>query len=251
MSQSGVSSSTTTTTTTGTSVSTGNGEAVAPSSLLGAIIHQNRMISSTKASVDSDSDYQFGDRSNVSTMTTAGGTVSNSLSRSSSVSMLSTTAQKDGVQGRRRHFDDPGASSAWVERVVQRSSLANELPMLENESISDELDVHEDIDVTPDGFHIPEDSEYQAEDVESEFVGTADDHQQLEDSSWSDANGVEQVSGEMPNIPTAPPVTLTEKIRLLRTGSVGGSVKEAEPYIMSDPYTRSEANSVGSDGDIA
>lgn len=205
--------------------------------------------------MDSDSDYQFGDRSNMSTMTAAGGTASNSISRSSSFSMLSTTAQKDGFQGRRRHFDDPGASSAWVERVAQRSSLANELSMSGNETMdldsSSIPDASDDLDLTPEGFGMREDAGFPSGDADSSFASTVDNRQQLDNDAWPAANGTEAIVGEMPNIPTAPPVTLTEKIRLLRTGSVGGSGKEADPSAMSDPYTRSETNSVGSNGDVA
>ncbi|KAA8904698.1 hypothetical protein TRICI_005395 [Trichomonascus ciferrii] len=114
---------------------------------------------STRASVDSDSDYQ-------GSATTPSGTPSRPLSRtSSSMSGVSTMATKDGVEGQRfKKFHEP-------------TSYMNDDENMDRESITSQ----------------------------STCSGYTEDN-----------------TPPPPNIPSAPPVTLNEKIRLLRTGSVSG-----------------------------
>ncbi|CAN6599454.1 hypothetical protein TRVA0_001S07294 [Trichomonascus vanleenenianus] len=164
-------------------------------------------VSSTRASVDSDSDYM----NDLALSTTSS---SRPLSRSSSTfSALSTTATKDGVAGKRvRRKFDPMSYANWAKL----NAMAAPPPSSSNASTPRETD-------------------------SSVFSG------ELRDYPEADGDGDAQMVDPSPSLssapvslrqqlPDAPPVTLGEKIQLLRTGSVSGkpaSEPRDEDYTMN------------------
>lgn len=223
-------------------------------------------LSSTCASVDSDSDYQgrtgssFG---NEGALTPSSIAHSRPQSRSSALSTFSTTACKDGVEGNRVHrFQDPQSYSKWISSTLP-------------DSLSGSASTGKSIE--EDGLMLADD-ERESEPFEDESVmqitreveskaglgnsptpyssGTSG-HNNSNDNNQSnnpEGNGTHQQQllyhqqqqalespnnyvPTPPNNPTAPPVTLTEKIRLLRTGSV--SRKAQAKDISEATYSRS------------
>ena len=99
-------------------------------SLVGGANSMTPIVSSTCASVDSDSDYQVGGGSTAggggSVYANGGGaqssatnTPSRPLSRNSVMSGMSTTATKDGVEGNRIHrFHDPQGYTKWISSTM-------------------------------------------------------------------------------------------------------------------------------------
>lgn len=212
-------------------------------------------VSSTCASVDSDSDYQ-------GTPTgSAINTPSRPLSRSSTMSGMSMTATKDGVEGNKIHrFRDPLGYTKWMSSTTRDDS---------NTSVNGDLDSDERdsetpgpreddsvLDVAADmAARARLDSEIYDEDFDhEEYYGGEGSHQEslrknlregLGRSDSSDLHGVDGAGtssiGDLrcgddtprsyagstpPNDPSAPPVTLNEKIRLLRTGSVSHALHD-------------------------
>lgn len=141
-------------------------------------------LSSTKASVDSDSDYQ-----SVTTTTSTG--PSRPLSRtSSSMSGVSTRATKDGVEGNIVKKHTQPRPTGWQKEEGEYGYDSGEVEMGNG---------------------------YGEEDEEDQKSSTSS-----KDTTDAAAGGSNSNTPSPPNEPSAPPVTLNEKIRLLRTGSVSG-----------------------------
>lgn len=175
------------------------------------------ILSSTCASVDSDSDYQG--RCSTPILHSSH---SRPISRSSSMSGVSTTANKDGIEGNTIHrYHDPQGYNKWIS-----STLANEASLSDSPTVSSSVD--------EDALSIDDDREsLSLEDVlttssksntltKDKFKKGKCSHQQQlqyhqEQQLMESPNGYAPTP---PNHPSAPPVTLNEKIRLLRTGSV-------------------------------
>lgn len=218
-------------------------------------------LSSTCASVDSDSDYQWAEGSTYddagdASMSTpsALNPPSRPLSRTSTMSGVSTTATKDGVEGNRLHrFHDPQGYAKWISLT----SPGNQSPLhtppvtgppLEEDSMmaDDELDSVRAVDdedvlevaaeVASKAIIDEESPNTHANDTNNsgnsrESLYKFDEkppsgsshHQQLlfhQQQQLQEADSASSFVPTPPNHPGAPPVTLSEKIRLLRTGSV-------------------------------
>jgi hypothetical protein len=183
-------------------------------------ISGGKYLSSTRASVDSDSDYQaFANQ--------VSGSPSRPVSRSSTFSGLSTTATKDGIEGKRiRRFHDPMGYAVWLYPQSGYSSS-----QLRSGSLADNNDEQ------------VEEDRYGGEEYNTDNGGSIprgnreDDDDDMQSTSSEDADPERKPSP--PNIPSAPPVTLNEKIRLLRTGSVSGvSHANGENYRPGDSIPR-------------
>uniref|UniRef100_A0A060T9J9 ARAD1D18788p n=1 Tax=Blastobotrys adeninivorans TaxID=409370 RepID=A0A060T9J9_BLAAD len=153
-------------------------------------------VSSTQASVDSESDYQM-TTSSAMTATASSASTSRPLSRSSSIvsgtSALSTTATKDGVEGKKvRRFHDPLGYTAWLKST-------------NNARLFDDDNASGAPSGAPSGI--------------ASGIASGDGSG---DTTPSVNSGDSDGHKTPPNIPSAPPVTLNEKMRLLRTGSVSG-----------------------------
>jgi len=163
-------------------------------------LSSTKNLSSTRASVDSDSDYQA--INNVSTSSNP----SRPVSRSSTFSALSTTATKDGVEGKRIHRShDPVSYYSWIYSTNASSGTKPESP-----------------------------SETLVEGEDGQSINSGADEENDNYSYDSDATSdytSERTKPAPPNIPSAPPVTLNEKIRLLRTGSVSGNGGGTSPSV--------------------
>lgn len=189
---------------------------------------RRQYLSSTRASVDSDSDYQ-------QINNTGSSMGSRPMSRSSTFSALSTTATKDGVEGKKTHkVNDPLGYSMWMYSSGHGSlgppdSPSDTLVDREESSVSESLEGTRGSSIG-DGSHTGDDSVAGASEM-----GCGDNETTSSDGSSGcskeygreggrDIRHQEELDNEIapPNIPSAPPVTLSEKIRLLRTGSVSG-----------------------------
>lgn len=179
-------------------------------------------LSSTCASVDSDSDYQDGGANSSvcgsdtastigggapsSTVSTNGTGASRPLSRTSTMSGLSMTATKDGVEGNRIHRShDPQGYTNWASSAL-----------LDQQQQQDQ-DQDADMAITPtstSGFDDPH--AFDDGMVAAATPPSVTQTQLLADQPDSPID----YAPTPPNHPSAPPITLTEKIRLLRTGSV-------------------------------
>lgn len=175
---------------------TANQPSLTPATDQMAPFANSRYLSSTRASIDSDSEYQYtGAASNAgsgtSTSERAPGvmldTPSRPISRSSStLSGVSTTATKDGVDGKRLHrAHDPTSYLSWLQRSPTSGAQFSRM----------------DVEYSDDGQSSVADG----------------------DSTTPDASGSANAEFHVANEPSAPPVTLNEKIQLLRTGSVPGA----------------------------
>lgn len=198
-------------------------------------------MSSTRASIDSDSDYQSSNNNTTSSTTSSQQlqsfistpSISRPLSRSSStISGLSTTATKDGVEGKKIHrFQDPMRYISWLKH--SSSTVSNNQASLASSSSSNNNNNN--------GNNTNIDNNYNYTDTISSSnttgTNTSSSDESTVDSGQQPNYYYSQSSSTKtpPNLPSAPPVTLNEKIRLLRTGSVNGSRKEvAQEYLPPD-----------------
>lgn len=260
----------------------------------GGVTNMTPIVSSTCASVDSDSDYQGGPGEGSFSGFGAGNsgqnfsltTPSRPLSRTSTMSGVSTTATKDGVEGNRIHrFHDPQGYTKWMSStmpddmsftsstnsVVDGSDDDGEpsgprdddsvLDMAEGMAAKARIHDHENGDLDND-----HDDDYQYYDHSgpntassstsnnnnnnnSKYQKSNDHKKKLFATALANANAnyaaslspmtapeqldQESTGSEMsyaptpPNDPSAPPVTLNEKIRLLRTGTVSHNLPDA------------------------
>lgn len=191
-----------------------NAEQTTPTSPTGLFAQRlagTQGLSSTCASVDSDSDYQDGGSSvygGESTSTPAANS-SRPLSRTSNLSGVSTTATKDGVEGNRiRKSHDPLGYKKWMSSALaddissSASSSTTSVSLNENPfGAGDERQAHNN----------------EAMDASNSPSTKSPHQQQLQLHQQETLN---EYVPTPPNDPRAPPITLTEKIRLLRTGSV-------------------------------
>ena len=218
------------------------------------------ILSSTCASVDSDSDYQGRDYG--STFDDSGDTIMNNhsgvnaisrpLSRTSTMSGVSTTATKDGVEGNRLHrFHDPLGYAKWIsstfpdDMASSTSTPDNGTPFFEDDDMmgdpeSENASSYEDEEVLKVAAEVAAKARIGKEQGEpnsnsssgaqlspgaSSSRATASSHQQQllyhhQQQLQELGSDASSFAPTPPNNPSAPPVTLTEKIRLLRTGSV-------------------------------
>lgn len=231
------------------------------------------IVSSTCASVDSDSDYQVGG-SIGGTQSSITNTPSRPMSRNSVMSGMSTTATKDGVEGNRIHrFHDPQGYTKWISSTMPdddgisfTSSSANSRDVDDSEEGS--------LMMPPGGSTNGETERYMDDNTVFDMAAAVAAKARIEEddaydyyaqksttsSSTGGAGGtggsfsgsdklfskalfskapydygqqdMGSYSATPPNDPSAPPVTLNEKIRLLRTGTVS-----RHPHIEGTEYT--------------
>lgn len=291
-------------------------------SLGGGVSSMTPIVSSTCASVDSDSDYQGGPGEGSSFSGFGSGnagqnfsltTPSRPLSRTSTMSGVSTTATKDGVEGNRIHrFHDPQGYTKWMSStmpddisftsstnsVVDGSDdgitgMSNDdcepagprdddsvLDMAEGMAAKARIDDHENGDLDNDHDHDhdqyydhsgsadgPNTVSASTSNSNSKYQKSNDHKKKLFATALANSNAnyaaslsamttpeqldQESTGSEMsyaptpPNDPSAPPVTLNEKIRLLRTGTVSHNLPDANNKHSGAPFDHGLTSSPG------
>lgn len=226
--------------------------------------HGPVVLSSTQASVDSDSDYQVAASFNAEE-------VSRPESRSSTFSGLSTTATKDGVEGNRIHRShDPTGFTLFptLTSASQRSDGDGQWSTASvstiDSGVADSLKSKSELGDAPRTSSLVNDAEPRPSDPNENtkhlnnkqqhkippFLGPNQnytherehdhdhdhDHEHERDHDHDKQHEHPHGHGHAhghhhpapPNEPDAPPVTLREKINLLRTGSVAGIESDSD-----------------------
>lgn len=120
------------------------------------------------------------------------------VSRNSTTSCLSTTATKDGVEGKRFHRYGPSPySAAAIQNMLHSHSVADPSPTHARATL---LSTSGAVPPSPGAAELPDESQYSFQTTNAELDGDGGDHRSIRIERYSDM---------------APPVTLKEKISLL------------------------------------
>lgn len=222
------------------------------------------VLSSTQASVDSDSDYQAVSSYNMEECSRPG-------SRTSTLSGVSTIATKDGIEGNRiRRTHDPMGfilhptlTTASQRSEDTESNISDESHSTIDSSLVDALDLGNSNGISNNAAtstYIPGDESVPRSTMSLQPGTRNHKHPQKQkskilqyptsrqeggsdnrsESNKTHLNPAHPHHPHPPNEPDAPPVTLREKINLLRTGLVEGLESE------SDMSLDQESNGAGS-----
>lgn len=153
------------------------------------------------------------------------------------MSGVSTTANKDGIEGNTIHrYHDPQGYNKWISSTLANDTSLSASPAISSCVDEDALSIDEDRESLSleDGLTTSAKSESNTlANDKSLFKKAKGSHQQQlqyhqEQQLMESPNGYAPTP---PNHPSAPPVTLNEKIRLLRTGSVS---RQMDPEYVPD-----------------